>query len=189
MTLDQKSTLSRGIIAETAVVAHLTRSGFAVSLPVSGHSPYDLIAENHKYVMRRVQVKFSSARNDCITVYLNRVHTNSKGAQSKPINLDAIDAFAVFCPQTEKVYYIPKWELGGAKTCFVLRLGLDKRGLPRRRINKAGKSYMLRKPIKRRMASEFTDPKKIFQRRRRSDKNMEGRVTEMAHSETGGAVK
>lgn len=38
-------------------------------------------------------------------------HADRHGVHSRIINLDQIDAFAVFCPDTDKVYYVLRDEV------------------------------------------------------------------------------
>lgn len=101
------STIRKGALAEAAVIKDLYERGFTVLQPFDGHCPYDLVIADERHLLRRLQVKYRSASGPCIELALRRVHTNGAGAQVKPIVLAHLDGIAIFCPENERVYYLP----------------------------------------------------------------------------------
>lgn len=61
--------------------------------------------------LRRVQVKYIAARAGAVRVRLQMSHADRHGVHRRPIRLEEIDAFAVFCPDTDKVYYLLRDEV------------------------------------------------------------------------------
>ena len=57
------STIVNGRKAEAIVLADLVKRGYHVSLPFSGHCPYDLIFADDWHRLCRLQVKYRTAKN------------------------------------------------------------------------------------------------------------------------------
>ena len=114
-------TSDKGDIAVAKVISELTNHGCYISLPFGAHLPYDIIVADAGHKLSKVQVKYSSMYKGCIPVKLTTTHSNRQGNVFKLINPDYIDAFAVWCPDTENVYYIHINEMKG-KSVFYLRV-------------------------------------------------------------------
>ncbi len=98
-------TKTKGMIGVTAILADLTAKGFLVSLPVSEHSPFDLIisqGNQHK----TVQVKYRELKDNTLDIKLASVWSNKQGSHIIPMNKDLIDILAIYCPDTKKCYYL-----------------------------------------------------------------------------------
>lgn len=99
------TTTTKGMIGVTAVLADLTAKGYLASLPVSEHSHFDLIitkGDKHK----TVQVKYREIKEDTLEIKLSSVWSNKRGAHTVPMNKDLIDILAIYCPETQKCYYV-----------------------------------------------------------------------------------
>jgi len=94
----------KGVIGLVKVTADLVTRGFEVFTPISDACPVDLIAANDAMTLRRIQVKYRepSARDHVLFVSLDSVVNGRR----VPINLSLLDGWAIYCPQTEKVYYV-----------------------------------------------------------------------------------
>lgn len=115
-------TKEKGDIGVSLVIADLAIKGVKVALPMSEHLPFDIICINSSCKLARISVKFTSInKRGGIEVPLRTISSNSKGYNFKYLNHDDIDAFAVFCPQTNKCYYVPKTRYAGNKTTFIIR--------------------------------------------------------------------
>jgi hypothetical protein len=105
-------TKDKGDLAVGLMIADLWSVGAHVCLPISEHLPFDLIAVSLSMKeVRRVQVNYVSARNGAMEVPLRRVHADRWGVHSKYIRLDEVDAFAIFCPDANAVYYVLREEI------------------------------------------------------------------------------
>lgn len=164
--LAQKSTLRRGIIAEAEVIADLTRRGYDILLPVSGHLPYDLAVENRFGTIRKLQVKYKCAKQGRIDVPLTTIHTNSSGAQRKPIDRRRIDAYAIYCPDTGKIYYVPMRDMAANQTGIRLRVAPLERKKVRRLLSNGKKGWVHYgcTTTGMRPADDFLDPDRLFRK-------------------------
>ena len=123
-------TKDKGDLAVGQVIADLVRHGVQVLLPLSEHLPFDLVAVLLlSGELRRIQVKYASARNGALAITLRNSHADRHGVHTKRIRLDTIDAFAVFCPEANTVYYVRQDEISnGFRAEFSLRLKPAKNG-------------------------------------------------------------
>ena len=96
----------KGDIGLTQVIADLTKKGISVSIPISEHLKYDLVAE-YKGKLLRVQVKYSKLNDDSfIAVKLKSVWSNKSGSHIIKRKQGDYDVLSVYCPDTAKIYYV-----------------------------------------------------------------------------------
>ncbi len=115
-------TKTKGDVGLVLILADLTKNGFHVCLPLSEHLPFDLVAVSDTGRMSRVQVKYISPnRNGSLSLALRSVYSNSKGCHTKAHDLSLFDAYAIYSPEDQNMYYIPTSILGD-RTAFNLRL-------------------------------------------------------------------
>lgn len=131
---------AKGTIGELKVYTDLTERGYQIYSPVSDFSPVDAIVLNKNGDVSRIQIKYRKLEiNTTIKLKLKTV-VNGK---SVPVNLNLIDAYVVYCPDIEKVLYIPKKEFINSKS-FTIRM------------EKTNKSKM------NKMFSDFLNPEILF---------------------------
>jgi hypothetical protein len=95
----------KGDVGTAKTAADLIFQGYDVFLPFSGSCPVDLVAADRTQRLRRFQVKYRSAdRRGYIAVRLCSI----VNGRMVPIDLSKIDGWAVYCPDTDHVYYVPK---------------------------------------------------------------------------------
>lgn len=117
-------TKNKGDLGVSLVLADLVKKGFCICLPISEHMPFDLIAlDDGTLTAKRIQVKYrtASATADKIDVDLRSTYTTKTGITRKPCDLSKIDAIAIYCPNNEKIYYVPTGDIPGNRG-FSLRL-------------------------------------------------------------------
>lgn len=124
----------KGSIGLIEAIRDLTKKGYECFTPFHDYSEVDLIAMDANYKTLRIQVKYRSTYRGVIEVGFR---TTSMGKHT-PINFDAIDGWAVYCPEIEKVVYISKSEVDLTKRGINFRL---KEGL--NRVNKGKNSIQL----------------------------------------------
>jgi hypothetical protein len=113
-----------GDISEAYVMAALTNAGYVVSKPFGENARYDLIADDgHR--LQRIQVKTGRLRGAVIAFNCYSSHAH-RGGRMRPY-FGQIDALAVYCPETRKVYLLPESEL--VATGAHLRLLPTKNGM------------------------------------------------------------
>ncbi len=127
-------TKDKGDLAVGKVIADLLGHGMQVLLPISEHLPFDLVAVSPSFrELRRIQTKYRSARKGKVSLPLQGSHSDRHGVHTKPICLDEMDAFAVYCPESDTVYYIRRDDIPvGFRREFVLRLAPSKNGQVKR---------------------------------------------------------
>lgn len=97
-----KDTSGVGSITEGIILAALLRNKKKVLLPFGGSARYDLLVDDgDKFI--RVQCKTGCLRKGVIRF---RTYSMTK-AGAKHYTKNEIDAFGVYCPENEKVYFIP----------------------------------------------------------------------------------
>lgn len=123
-------TKDKGDLAVGQVIGDLLQHGIQVCLPISEHLPFDLIAVSPTMRdLRRVQVVYVSAKRGAIRVELRRKYADRRGVHTRRIALDHVDAFAIFSPQTDRVYYVRQDEISAnLKSCLHLRIAASKNG-------------------------------------------------------------
>ena len=112
----------KGSIAEASVIANLVKQGHGVALPIGENLPFDLIAIRRDLSLVRIQVKYRSQTKDGnLMIKLASTWKNSNVTRVVNYDLNAIDYFAIYCPEIDAVAYIPTSELGGLRH-FCLRV-------------------------------------------------------------------
>jgi hypothetical protein len=96
----------KGSIAESAIVAAAIKLRVPVCKPINEGLRYDLVFElGDEFV--RVQCKWAVRRGDALTVSCLSRRRCAEGFFSRPYTADEIDAFAAYCPQVDRCYFLP----------------------------------------------------------------------------------
>lgn len=141
-TTDEKGKIGLG-----QVIADLISGGFDVAIPITEHLPYDLIASNSQCLLKRIQVRYSARiTNGALEVPLRSTYHSDCRQQSKPLDWTKVDVVAVYCPKTEKCYYLVRSDVDTVDSCASLRLDPAKNG----RVKGIREAHL------------FTDPQRIF---------------------------
>src|SRR5262245_56774627 len=122
-------TKDKGDLGVAKTIPHLLEHGIRCCLPLSEHLPFDLIAVVPDFAtLRRVQVTYRAARNGVVEIPFRSNYYDSKRIYSKHVNFDEIDAYAVYCPETNDVYYVPVDGINRAAVKLNLRIDPAKNG-------------------------------------------------------------
>ncbi|EMA51615.1 group I intron-associated PD-(D/E)XK endonuclease [Halococcus thailandensis] len=99
-------TIQKGDIAEMQAIATFVKRGHMVSVPVSDHCPYDFVLEDDG--LWRVQVKYARLRDEGrkLRCSLKRSNPNANGTNDSYYSADEIDAYVIYCPGTESLYWV-----------------------------------------------------------------------------------
>lgn len=116
MNTDQK-----GSIGLAKVLIDLTQKGFECYLPWQHSTATDLIVRKDGKCAT-VQVKYRHQVEECIVVMLRRM-TLGNGKRKYHNSKDGMDVLAIYCPETDKCYYVKTSEVGSSIT---LRFGKPK---------------------------------------------------------------
>jgi len=97
------TTNQKGAIAEMAIAYEAFKLGIGVLRPISDMR-YDLIFDTGNERLR-VQCKWASRDGDVIVARLNGNRRARTGVVRSFYRSDEIDAFAVYCPETDRCYF------------------------------------------------------------------------------------
>ena len=98
----------KGDIGLARVISDLIEKGYVPCIPLSEHQPYDLVVVLDKGVTVKLQVKYAALRkNGTIEVRFRRNWVDNNGVHSKPYGKKEFDYYAIYCPEKEKILYVP----------------------------------------------------------------------------------
>ena len=114
------TTKEKGNIGLAKTIVELVSEKIHVSIPIEEDLPYDLIAECD-FVCKRVQVRFCTPTNGVLKVKLQSSWSDKKGNHYKQRKQNDYDVLAVYCPETDMVYFLNASDF--ENTCWIhLRL-------------------------------------------------------------------
>jgi hypothetical protein len=119
LTTDQK-----GNIAETAIVAAATKLGVDVYRPVGEGGRYDMVFEFRDRLWR-IQCKWAPCHGDVVILRCYSSRRNRDGVVRRTYVSGEFDAFAAYCPDNDRCYFIP-YEITDGRKQVNLRLDLCK---------------------------------------------------------------
>jgi hypothetical protein len=115
-------TKNKGDLGVLKAQLDLYEKGYLILTPHTEHSPFDLVGyKNGKFL--RIQVKYRTAKNDKIEVPFRTCWADKNGTHTQDYDKNEIDIMCVYCPDTDKCYYVNPQECN--KT-FNLRLSTPK---------------------------------------------------------------
>ena len=98
-------TKNKGDLGVLKAQIDLFEKGYIPCVPLTEHAEFDLIAYKDG-ICKRVQVKYRTAKNDCIILAFKTSWNDKNGTHVNPIDKNAIDLICIYCPDTDKCYYI-----------------------------------------------------------------------------------
>jgi hypothetical protein len=105
--------------SQLAVMAVLHAAGYGLYVPFGENTRSDLIVENGDELLR-VQCKTGRLRNGAVGFAVCSVYAHHPNPKVKFRTYDGeIDAFAVYCPETERVYLIPMTVVTTKRQCWL----------------------------------------------------------------------
>jgi hypothetical protein len=114
-------TKDKGDIGLACVVSDLLKHGVQVALPISEHLPFDLIAIHHTGLMAKISVKYRElSAHGSVSVRARSSWADRHGVHVNRHRTGDYDAVAVYCPETDRCYYICAAEL--SPCCTTVRV-------------------------------------------------------------------
>lgn len=108
----------KGSIGLIEAIRNLTKKGYECFTPIHDYSPVDVIVMDQEFRTYKLQVKYRETFRGVIEIHF-RSMVNGK---SKKIDFNAIDGWAVFCPEVDSVVYINKNDVDLSKGSVTFRL-------------------------------------------------------------------
>jgi PD-(D/E)XK endonuclease len=125
----KRDTTGRGELSEFEIITALLRSGRTVLRPVSARLRYDLVIDNRDGTFDRVQCKTGVLRRGAIVFRV----ANADGRRPSGVPYHGqIEAFGVFCEETQKAYLVPMSAVAGTRSSARLRVVDAKNGQAKR---------------------------------------------------------
>jgi hypothetical protein len=126
------TTNQKGAIAEAAIVNEAVRLGIGVWRPFADHERYDVILDVGAQLLR-VQCKYAPRRGEVVVIRLRTARRTSSGMLRTLYSSGEIDAFAAYCPETDRCYFLPLADcIGRFEVCLRLTSTLNNQ---RNRVN------------------------------------------------------
>jgi hypothetical protein len=89
------------------VISDLTIKGYVPCIPLSEHQPYDVVAIRNGRAVK-LQVKYARLkRNGTVEVRFRRSWADKRGSHTEAYAKDEFDYYAIYCPEKDKVLYVP----------------------------------------------------------------------------------
>jgi hypothetical protein len=114
-------TNQKGAIAEAAVTHVAIKLGVGVYKPVMEGGRYDMIFDLPSRLWR-VQCKWAPRHGDVVVLRCYSARRNRDGLLRRIYAEGEIDAFAAYCPEVDRCYFVP-FDLFVGRTHVHLRLG------------------------------------------------------------------
>jgi hypothetical protein len=118
-------TKDKGDLGVLKAQIDLFEQGFTVLVPLTEHSPFDLVAYRDGE-FRRVQVKYRAVdRFGKVDAKFSTCWADRRGTHTSPIDKDEVDFYCIYCPDTDECYYLRPRDFGSNVS---LRVEMPKNG-------------------------------------------------------------
>ena len=105
-------TKDKGDLGVLKAQIDLFEQGFTIFVPLTKHSPFDLVAYREGE-FKRVQVKYRALdRFGKIDIKFSTCWSDKNGTHTSPIDKNEVDLYCVYCPDTDECYYLQPDEFG-----------------------------------------------------------------------------
>ena len=115
-------TKNKGDLGVLKAQLDLYEKGYLILTPNTEHAAFDLVAYKDG-VFKRVQVKYRAANDDVIPIRFRTSWADKNGTHTKEYDKNELDLMCIYCPDTDKCYYIDPLKCGKN---FYLRLSKPK---------------------------------------------------------------
>ena len=104
--MESHHTKDKGDLGVLKAQLDLFEQGFAILVPLTEHCPFDLVAYKDGD-FRRVQVKYRAlTKNGALEIRFRTCWADRNGTHTVPTNKEEVDLFCVYCPDTDRCYYL-----------------------------------------------------------------------------------
>jgi len=105
-------TKNKGDLGVLHAQLDLAKKGYAVLLALTEHEAFDPVAYKDGRFFR-VQVKYRTAAAGVIGAPFSTCWADRHGTHTVPIDRDALELYCIYCPDTDRCYYVdPKTVVG-----------------------------------------------------------------------------
>ena len=120
-------TKEKGDLGVIEVILDMTKHGYKIFTTISEHLPFDFVAfKDNKFL--RIQAKYRTLEDSGkVSVPFRTSWSDKNGTHEQYYNKEDIDYIAVYCPQTDKCYYVDP-SASDNKNALILRVENPKNG-------------------------------------------------------------
>ena len=98
-------TKDKGDLGVLKAQVDLYQKGYMILNPLTEHAPFDLVVyKDYKFLT--IQVKYRQLIRGCIVLKQISCWSDKNGVHEKKIDFKAVDLYCIYCPETDKCYYI-----------------------------------------------------------------------------------
>src|SRR5580658_1608455 len=101
----KRNTKHIGIVSELVAMERFAAAGFLMCIPFGDCAPYDIILDDRRGRVYKVQVKTGRLWKGVVRFSCCSWHAHRKAPPTQYVGL--IDAFAVYCPDVDEFYVVP----------------------------------------------------------------------------------
>ena len=98
-------TKNKGDLGVLKAQLDLYEKGYLILTPNTEHAPFDIVAYKEGKFLR-VQVKYRAIKNETILIKFSTSWADKNGTHIVQYDKNEIDLICVYCPDTDKCYYI-----------------------------------------------------------------------------------
>jgi hypothetical protein len=103
------TTANRGDIGVIKIMENLIQQSIAIFIPFSASLPFDIVAyTNNKFYKIQVKYRKLGTNKKILAIYADRSAICNSHITRKNYTDDDFDVLAVYCPDTNQCYFIPK---------------------------------------------------------------------------------
>jgi hypothetical protein len=118
------TTNEKGNIGLSKIIMNAVENGYQPFLPFTDTSVIDLVLANKELISKNIQVKYiKQNKNGSLLIPLQSV-VNGKRVTN---NFTNIDAFAIYTPEIDKVFYVPLNKFKKDKKSLTIKITETKR--------------------------------------------------------------
>lgn len=100
-------TKEKGDIGVLKVKLDLRLKGLITCSPDTEHAPFDIIVyDGNNKKLYRIQCKYRNKVAGSVLLHFRSTYADKNGSHDVPIDKNDIDCWAIYCPDTDKIYYI-----------------------------------------------------------------------------------
>ena len=97
-------TKTKGDLGVLKAQCRLAELGYTILIPLTEHSAYDIVVEKDG-MFKRVQVKYRKKVDGTVTIPFKSSWADKNGSHIKYVDKTKIDMYAIYCPDTDGVYF------------------------------------------------------------------------------------
>jgi len=110
------NTNDKGNLGYAMTIADVTKKGYFIFTPLADTTNVDLVIANNKMELKRIQVKYRKKNKNGVLEIPTTTVINGKKQKT---NIENIDIWAIYCPDTNEIYYLPTNIFNGKNTIYI----------------------------------------------------------------------